>query len=76
MSSAASETAQERALRPVAGLASGPPMDPAFRVTPNFHPDRLLHGKPILDAMAEDGVYHSQTPNSGASWRIVRFVRQ
>ncbi|MFG2869740.1 DUF3626 domain-containing protein [Streptomyces sp. NPDC048338] len=35
-------------------------MDPALRVTLNFHPDRLLHGRPILDAMAEDGVYHSQ----------------
>ncbi|MGE7386251.1 DUF3626 domain-containing protein [Streptomyces sp. NPDC004126] len=35
-------------------------MDPALRVTLNFHPDRLLHGKPILDAMADDGVYRSQ----------------
>lgn len=42
----------ERALRHVAELASGPAMDPALRVTLNFHPDRLLHGKPILDAMA------------------------
>ncbi|MFB6817899.1 DUF3626 domain-containing protein [Streptomyces sp. NPDC056347] len=44
-------------------------MDPALRVTLNFHPDRLLHGKPILDAMAEGGVYHSQfvtgTSNGG-----------
>ncbi|MET9594012.1 DUF3626 domain-containing protein [Streptomyces sp. NPDC006516] len=69
MSSAASRTAQERALRHVAELASGPPMDPALRVTLNFHPDRLLHGKPILDAMFEVGVYHSQfvtrTSNGG-----------
>ncbi|MFJ1804337.1 DUF3626 domain-containing protein [Streptomyces sp. NPDC088180] len=69
MSSAASQTAQERALRHVAELASGPPMDPALRVTLNFHPDRLLHGKPIMDAMAESGVYHSQfvtgTSNGG-----------
>nr|WP_052411821.1 DUF3626 domain-containing protein [Streptomyces sp. NRRL S-118] len=69
MSSAASQTAQERALRHVAELASGPPMDPTLRVTLNFHPDRLLHGKPILDAMAEGGVYHSQfvtgTSNGG-----------
>lgn len=44
-------------------------MDPAQRVTLNFHPDRLLHGKPILDALAEDGVYRSQfvtgTSNGG-----------
>ncbi|MFE1415232.1 DUF3626 domain-containing protein [Streptomyces sp. NPDC058746] len=44
-------------------------MDPTLRVTLNFHPDRLLHGKAILDAMAEGGVYHSQfvtgTSNGG-----------
>ncbi|MFD4737969.1 DUF3626 domain-containing protein [Streptomyces virginiae] len=60
MSSSASPTAQERALRHVAELASGPPVDPTLRVTLNFHPDRPLHGKPILDALAEDGVYRSQ----------------
>lgn len=40
-----------------------------LRVTLNFHPDRLLLGKPILDVMAEDGVYRSQfvtgTSNGG-----------
>ena len=35
-------------------------MDPTLRVTLNFHPDRLLRGEPILDAMAEDGFYRSQ----------------
>ncbi len=44
-------------------------MDRALRVTLNFHPDRLLRGKPILDALAEDGVYCSQfvtgTSNGG-----------
>ena len=60
MTTADPRTPQERALDHVAGLASGPAMDPALRVTLNFHPDRLLHGTPILDAMAEDGVYHSQ----------------
>lgn len=44
-------------------------MDPALRVTLNFHPDRLLHGKPILEALAGDGVYRSQfvtgTSNGG-----------
>ena len=55
-------------------------VDPALRVTLNFHPDRVLRGKPILDALAEDGVYRSQfvtgTSNGGltaypggARWR-------
>lgn len=69
VSSAVSEAARERALRHVAELAAGPPVDPMLRVTLNFHPDRLVHGKPILDAMAEDGVYRSQfvtgTSNGG-----------
>ncbi|MEV7871841.1 DUF3626 domain-containing protein [Streptomyces sp. NPDC088124] len=60
MSSAVSLTSQERALRHVAGLSSGPPVDPSLRVTLNFHPDRLLQGRPILDAMAEAGAYYSQ----------------
>ena len=69
MSPAAFPTAQERALGRVAARASGPPVDPALRVTLNFHPDRLLHGTPVLDALAEDGVYRSQfvtgTSNGG-----------
>ncbi len=62
-------TPQERALGHVAGLASGPPVDPALRVTMNFHPDRLLRGRPILAALGQDGVYSSQfvtgTSNGG-----------
>ncbi|MFJ8073646.1 DUF3626 domain-containing protein [Streptomyces sp. NPDC096176] len=69
MSSEASRTPQERALRHVAALASGPPVDPSLRVTLNFHPDRLIQGRPILDALADDGVYRSQfvtgTSNGG-----------
>ncbi|MFJ4716008.1 DUF3626 domain-containing protein [Streptomyces sp. NPDC088785] len=67
--SAASPAPQERALRHVAGTASGPPVDPALRVTLNFHPDRVSRGRPILDAMAETGGYRSQfvtgTSNGG-----------
>jgi Protein of unknown function (DUF3626) len=59
----------ERALRHVASLACGPALDPALRVTLNFHPDRLIGGWPILLAMAEDGAYRSQfatgTSNGG-----------
>ncbi|WP_224279832.1 DUF3626 domain-containing protein [Streptomyces sp. LS1784] len=62
-------SAQEQAIRHVASLSSGPPVDPALRVTLNFHPDRTVRGRPILLALAEDGVYHSQfvtgTSNGG-----------
>ncbi|MFF4112833.1 DUF3626 domain-containing protein [Streptomyces sp. NPDC001714] len=48
------------ALRHVAALSSGPPVDPGLRITLNFHPDRLSGGLPILEALARDGIYHSQ----------------
>ncbi|MFE3515272.1 DUF3626 domain-containing protein [Streptomyces sp. NPDC059166] len=56
----ASRTPQEHALQHVAELSSGPPADPALRVTLNFHPDRTMRGGTVLEAMAEDGVYLSQ----------------
>ncbi|MBY8880003.1 DUF3626 domain-containing protein [Actinacidiphila acidipaludis] len=64
------ETARERALAHVAARASGDPVDPALRVTVNFHPDRpAAGGRPILAALAESGVYASQfvtgTSNGG-----------
>ncbi|WP_406200251.1 DUF3626 domain-containing protein [Kitasatospora sp. NBC_01560] len=69
MSTATSRTSQERALRHVADRSAGPPLDPALRVTLNFHPDRSAGGRPILVALAEDGVYRSQfvtgTSNGG-----------
>lgn len=52
-------------MRHVAALSSGPPLDPALRVTLNFHPGRAG----ILDALAEGGAYLSQfttgTSNGG-----------
>jgi len=63
-------TPQERAMRHVASLCSGPPVDPDLQVTLNFHPDRMVGDRPILVALAEDGAYHSQyvtgTSNGGA----------
>ncbi|MFF3768544.1 DUF3626 domain-containing protein [Streptomyces sp. NPDC001922] len=60
---------QEQAIRHVASLSSGAPVDPVLRVTLNFHPDRTVRGRPILLALAEDGIYHSQfvtgTSNGG-----------
>lgn len=66
-------TPRERALRHVAGLSSGPPVDPALRVTLNFHPDRTARGETVLEALAEAGVYLSQfatgTSNGGLTAR-------
>ncbi|WP_354638599.1 DUF3626 domain-containing protein [Kitasatospora camelliae] len=52
---------QARAIGHVAARSTGPALDPALRVTLNFHPDRTdAAGRPLLDALAETGVYHSQ----------------
>ncbi|GAA1180152.1 hypothetical protein F4556_006303 [Kitasatospora gansuensis] len=63
-------SAAELALRHITARATGGPLAPGLRVTLNFHPDRgLPDGRPILRALAEDGVYHSQfvtgTSNGG-----------
>jgi hypothetical protein len=59
----------ERAIAHVTSLATGEPVDPAWRVNLHFHPDRLVAGVPILDLMVRDGVYRSQfetgTSNGG-----------
>jgi hypothetical protein len=58
-------TPSENALRHITALASGPPIDPALRVTLNFHPDR----PGLLDALTSTGTYLSQfatgTSNGG-----------
>ncbi|MET7478458.1 DUF3626 domain-containing protein [Streptomyces sp. NPDC005648] len=57
------------ALRHVAARSAGPPVGTDLRITLNFHPDRLVGGLPILQALAQDGAYHSQfvtgTSNGG-----------
>ncbi|WP_328552037.1 MULTISPECIES: DUF3626 domain-containing protein [unclassified Streptomyces] len=62
-------TPRERALRHVAARSSGPALDPALRLTLNFHPDRRVRGTSILEALAQDGFYRSQfvtgTSNGG-----------
>jgi Protein of unknown function (DUF3626) len=61
--------AGERAIRFVAARATGPPLDPALRIHVQFHPDRIVNGRTVLDALADDGVYLSQfvtgTSNGG-----------
>lgn len=60
---------QERALRHVAALSLGGPLNRGLRLTMNFHPDRMAGDGPILLKMAEDGIYRSQfvtgTSNGG-----------
>ncbi|MDO5652985.1 MAG: DUF3626 domain-containing protein [Brachymonas sp.] len=57
------------ALAHITARSFGPPLNPTLRVTLNFHPDRYLHGIPILAALATDGMYRSQfetgTSNGG-----------
>ncbi|WP_316959338.1 DUF3626 domain-containing protein [Streptomyces sp. TRM68367] len=57
------------ALRHVAARSAGPAVAADLRITLNFHPDRLVGGRPILDALTRDGTYHSQfvtgTSNGG-----------
>ena len=64
------ESARVRAaLNHVAAGSEGPAVAPDVRITLNFHPDRLARGLPLLEALAQDGVYHSQfvtgTSNGG-----------
>ncbi|MGW2554407.1 DUF3626 domain-containing protein [Streptomyces sp. NPDC001635] len=54
------DAAARRALRHVTARSSGPGVNRSLRLTLNFHPDRIVRGRPILQAMAEDGVYRSQ----------------
>lgn len=53
----------------VAGRASGEAVDRSWRVTLNFHPDRLRGDATVLAWLARDGVYRSQfetgTSNGG-----------
>jgi hypothetical protein len=73
-------SAAARALAHVAARSTGAPVDPAMRVTLNFHPDRLHGDAPILAELAGSGIYRSQfetgTSNGsrsafpgGARWR-------
>jgi hypothetical protein len=72
-------SAAERAVSHVSALSSGPPLDPALRITLNFHPDRAAGDRTILTVLAQDGMWRSQfvtgTSNgsltahrSGARW--------
>ncbi|MFD4023666.1 DUF3626 domain-containing protein [Streptomyces sp. NPDC058576] len=51
---------RRRALAHVASLSSGAPLRAGTAVTLNFHPDRTVAGRPILERLGEDGLYVSQ----------------
>jgi hypothetical protein len=59
----------QRALSHVAAQSAGPPVDASLRITLNFHPDRMAAAGPLLQALADEGVYLSQfvtgTSNGG-----------
>jgi hypothetical protein len=69
-------TPRERALRHVAARSWGPALDPTLRVTLNFHPDRLVRGLPILDALAQDGTYRSPVRHRHEQRRADRASRR
>jgi hypothetical protein len=64
---------RKRALEHVTSLSSGAPLKAGLRVTLNFHPDRTVADRPILEQLREDGVYVSQfvtgTSNGGLTAR-------
>lgn len=64
-----SRIAAERAVAYVRTIADGPPVDGSFHVTLNFHPDRELGGRSVLELLADTGTYVSQfvtgTSNGG-----------
>ena len=47
-------TPQQQAIAHVTTLATGQPVDPSWRMTLHFHPDRLVAGVPILQLLAHD----------------------
>ncbi|WP_432570847.1 DUF3626 domain-containing protein [Kineococcus sp. SYSU DK005] len=53
-------TPADRALDHVARHAHGGPIDPGWRTTVHFHPDRLIADVPLLQAMTTDGRYRCQ----------------
>lgn len=68
-SSGGGSSAADRAVAHVAARSTGGPLDPDLRVTVNFHPDRPVGGRVVLEAIADDGRYRSQfetgTSNGG-----------
>ena len=65
--------AWRRAVAHVHARSTGPAVDPALRVTMNFHPDRRQRGMPILEAMARDGCYRSQFETGTSNGGLTAF---
>ncbi|MCA9107264.1 MAG: DUF3626 domain-containing protein [Planctomycetales bacterium] len=63
------ESPESKAIKAVASRSDGPPIAPTWRVTVNFHPDRVFGDASLLAALAKDGFLRSQfetrTSNGG-----------
>ncbi|MBR7833346.1 DUF3626 domain-containing protein [Actinospica durhamensis] len=66
-------TPYQRAIAFVEARSEGTAIDPAVRVTLNFHPDRAARGIPILAALAADGVYRSQFATGTSNGGLTAF---
>jgi hypothetical protein len=64
---------QQRAIAHVAAQAGGGAVDPTLRVTLNFHPDRVVGGVSVLEAMADDGVYRCQFETGTSNGGLTAF---
>ncbi|MGW6286747.1 hypothetical protein [Streptomyces sp. NPDC055107] len=60
-------SSRTRALEHVTSLSFGAPLDAGACVTLNFHPDRAVAGRPILERLREDGLYVPQFVPPGSS---------
>lgn len=63
------------AIAHVSARSHGKPLESSLRVTLNFHPERITRGgRPLLVALAQDGVYRSQfetgTSNGGLTAHV------
>ena len=67
------DSAPARALAHVASLSAGTPLARTLRVTLNFHPDRLHRGRPLLQALLEEGVYRSQFETGSSNGGLSAF---
>ena len=50
----------QRAVEHIRLRSEGVTLDPRSQITVNFHPDRVVAGKSVIEWLAADGVYRSQ----------------
>ncbi len=67
------EPAQVRAIAHVAACSAGAPLDTALPLTLNFHPERPHGGRPLLQALLDEGVYRSQFETGSSNGGLSAF---